>query len=637
MQTLTAGLQWVAAIAYTLVGAIAVIDWLRRRDRPSGYLAMALGLLGAIVLMGQVQHVAGSRYPAILSYLTAVLLILSGYGLFLFRHHLIPYRRGVLVGVSLGAAAVSAWALTFPPSGSGSGATRVSPYVLAFVVVYFGWWSGMVGEPAYRLWRTSRRRPPVQRARLRALAFGYMLIVAVFILLIGLIGAIYGSGKASADAVDPLFSLGFEVLFLAAAPVLLVSFRPPGWLRRSWRAREEEGYRSATNHLLLFSPDRPTLAGRSVEWAIRLLGADGAAVFEPDGSVLASTGIAPEPLEVLATSRLEEGTLRGIDLRTSLSGVMVPMPMEAGTGRMAVVSGSFSPVFGGEEQDRLREYVTAVSVALQRVGLIEKLIESERRLHQANADLERRVEERTRQLQQSNNELSATNRELEAFSYSVSHDLRAPLRAISGFARIVMEEHAERLDPEAMEYLTDISLNAQEMGELIQDLLELSRVGRQQLARLTVAPTEVAQRALERLAAETSGRSVSVAIAEMPECLADPVLLGVVYQNLLANALKFTRDRPTAHVEVGAEAGEGPPVYFVRDDGVGFDMAYSDQLFRPFQRLHPHADYEGTGIGLAIVQRVVARHGGRVWAEGRPDAGATFCFTLSGDAGDEPG
>jgi light-regulated signal transduction histidine kinase (bacteriophytochrome) len=152
-----------------------------------------------------------------------------------------------------------------------------------------------------------------------------------------------------------------------------------------------------------------------------------------------------------------------------------------------------------------------------------------------------------------------------------------------------------------------------------------------------VDPGNVARRVLDKLAPEMAGRTIRVEVAEMPGCEADPVLLQQVYLNLLANAVKFTRVCPVAHIEVGAVPGEIPAVYFVRDDGAGFDMAYKDQLFRVFQRLHPQAEYKGTGVGLAIVQRVVARHGGRVWAEGEPGVGATFYFTLQGGASDELG
>ena len=624
MQQLTIALQWVSAIAYTLLGLAAVVDWLRRRERSHGYLALALGLLGLIILLGQVKRVMGASYPAALGYLTSVGLIGSGYGLLLFRHHLIPYSRRVLVAVSVGALGVSLWALTFPQQSNPN--AKVSGYLLLFVAVYLGYWCGMVGEPAYRLWRASRGRPAVQRARLRALSFGYFLIVAVFVLLIGVIGAIAGSGGSSANGqINPVVGLLFQVLFIAASPVLYVSFRPPAWLRRSWRAREEEGYRTATQDLLLYSPGQAAMAERAVQWAARLIGADGAAIIEEDGSVLASDGLAPELIGIIAGVPFDDRPILRVDSPGNLTAVVVPMPLQRGTGRLAVVSGSFSPIFGGEETDRLREYATSVTAALDRVVLIE-------RVKQANDALESRVAERTRQLEVSNVELSAANQELEAFSYSVSHDLRAPLRAIGGFARIMLEEHAAKLEPEALDYLRDIDTNAVEMGQLIDDLLQLSRLGRQSLSLQAVDPADVARGALDRLQPQIEGRSVEVDVADLPGCNADPALLQQVYLNLLSNAIKFTRASTAAQIEVGSIGGEAPTVYFVRDNGAGFDMAYKDKLFAVFQRLHRQEEYEGTGVGLALVQRIVARHDGRVWAEGEPGVGATFYFTLEGGA-----
>jgi signal transduction histidine kinase len=232
--------------------------------------------------------------------------------------------------------------------------------------------------------------------------------------------------------------------------------------------------------------------------------------------------------------------------------------------------------------------------------------------------------ERTRQLE-------AANKELEAFSYSVSHDLRAPLRAIDGFSRILLEEHAQQLSDEAQEYLGLVRDNTQQMGRLVDDLLSFSRLSRQQIKKQIVAPARIVQQCLEDLRGEQNGRRVEITVGDLPSCQADPSLLKQVWFNLLANALKYTRKRDAALVEVGSRCDRpGERTYFVRDNGVGFDMQYAPKLFGVFQRLHRAEDYEGTGVGLAIVHRIVLRHGGRVWAEAQPDQGATFYFTLEG-------
>ena len=228
-------------------------------------------------------------------------------------------------------------------------------------------------------------------------------------------------------------------------------------------------------------------------------------------------------------------------------------------------------------------------------------------------------------------QLEAANRELDAFSYSVSHDLRAPLRAIDGFSRILLEDHAQQLSEEAVEYLGLVRENTQQMGRLVDDLLTFSRLSRQQVKKQTVAPGRIVQKCIEELRGEQDGRCVEITVGDLPNCEADPSLLKQVWFNLIANAFKYTRKRETAHIEVGCE-GDRPEqrVYFVRDNGVGFDMQYAPKLFGVFQRLHRAEDYEGTGVGLAIVQRIVLHHGGRVWAEAKPDQGATFYFTLEG-------
>ena len=249
---------------------------------------------------------------------------------------------------------------------------------------------------------------------------------------------------------------------------------------------------------------------------------------------------------------------------------------------------------------------------------------AEQALRQAQQETERQVIERTAELQ-------AANKELEAFSYSVSHDLRAPLRAIDGFSRILLKDFAAALPEDARTYLEDVRNNALQMGRLVDDLLAFSRLSRQPIKKQSVASAGLVKDCLEELHAEQQGRSVEIRIADLPVCKADPALLKQVWMNLISNALKYTSKRDLTVLEIGVRNG-GPvaeTTYFVRDNGVGFDMRHAHKLFGVFQRLHRAEDYAGTGVGLAIVQRIVHRHGGRVWAEAQPDKGATFYFTLA--------
>lgn len=249
------------------------------------------------------------------------------------------------------------------------------------------------------------------------------------------------------------------------------------------------------------------------------------------------------------------------------------------------------------------------------------LIESRNQTRQANADLERRVADRTRQLE-------AANRELEAFAYAVSHDLRAPLRSMSGFSQILQESAPPGLDDKSRHYLQRIHDASVRMSSLIDDLLNLSRIGRSELTARPISLSQIAAEAAAAVRERHPTRDVQLEIAPGMEVSADPRLLRIALENLVSNAWKYSSRRPQAHVSIGTQAGEHGPVYFVRDDGVGFDMKYADKLFVPFQRLHPEAEFPGSGIGLVTVQRIVARHGGRVWADAKPDEGATFYFTL---------
>ena len=226
--------------------------------------------------------------------------------------------------------------------------------------------------------------------------------------------------------------------------------------------------------------------------------------------------------------------------------------------------------------------------------------------------------------------LRETNAELESFSYSVSHDLRAPLRAIHGFARILLEDHGPQLEAEAQRLLGVIDENTRRMGQLIDDLLAFSRLGRKELETAPVNMTDLVEGIADGLRRGEGDRAIDVAIAALPPAHGDRDLLRQALTNLLQNALKFTRRRPAARIDIGTRADGGETVYFVKDNGAGFDERYAGKLFGVFQRLHRVDEFEGTGVGLAIVQRIIHRHGGRVWAEGKVDEGATFYFTLPG-------
>jgi signal transduction histidine kinase len=241
-----------------------------------------------------------------------------------------------------------------------------------------------------------------------------------------------------------------------------------------------------------------------------------------------------------------------------------------------------------------------------------------------NQELEGRVRERTAQLEY-------TNRELETFCYSVSHDLRAPLRAIDGFSQALVEDFPKEMPEEALRFLSRIRSSTQRMGQLIEDLLNLSQVSRASLERREIDITEIAKQVAADLRGREPERRIEISISEGLRAEGDPRLLRAAIENLVGNAWKFTSKTEQPKVEIGALREGAPPTFFVRDNGAGFDMAYAAKLFGAFQRLHSNADYPGTGIGLATVQRIMHRHGGRIWAEALPGKGAAFFFTLEPD------
>ncbi len=333
---------------------------------------------------------------------------------------------------------------------------------------------------------------------------------------------------------------------------------------------------------------------------------DGASAVTVAGNATELAGLA-----TAARAAAREGQTMRIGLDSGGHALVLPVQAEGETAGALAVALSAPP---DEVAERLLGlYAERLGVMLENLRLLRSL--------------EERVARRTSQLE-------LANRELESFAYSVSHDLRAPLRAIDGFARAVLEDHGERLPPEGRAYLERVCHAAERMGRLIDDLLALSRVTRREMHRRRVDLSALARAIADELAADEPGRAVDVRIAPGLAVEADPGLVRLLLENLLRNAWKYTRPRTRAVVEFGAErGGAGATVFFVRDNGVGFDMRHAGRLFQPFQRLHRDEEFEGTGIGLATALRVVRRHGGRIWAEAEPGRGAVFRFTLEPEPG----
>ncbi|MEK7700065.1 MAG: PAS domain S-box protein [Planctomycetota bacterium] len=338
-------------------------------------------------------------------------------------------------------------------------------------------------------------------------------------------------------------------------------------------------------------------------------------VLDVNDAYCNATGYSREELQTMSVSDVEsaetaEATARHIQQIKEIGGDRFETLHRCKDGKIIdiEVSANYQKIEGGRFFVFLRDITE------------RKLAEEE--IKRLNAGLEQRVRERTAQLE-------ASNKELESFSYSVSHDLRSPLRAIDGFSRMLLDDYADRLDAEGNRRLDVIRDSAQKMGQLIDDLLAFSRMGRREMTHSDIDMAGLARAVYEELRTATPERMLQFTVNTLPPARGDQSMIRQVFANLLSNAVKFTRPRESAIVEVGGRAEERENVYYVMDNGVGFDMQYVNKLFGVFMRLHSVEEFEGTGVGLALVQRIIHRHGGRVWAEGKVNEGATFYFTLT--------
>lgn len=441
-------------------------------------------------------------------------------------------------------------------------------------------------------------------------------------------------------AANPMVTGGSGIRFVVAAPLksldgfrvgaLAVADREPHTLNEDDLATltdlaalaedELEQHRAVSNRPK--GDGRRTETGKDQE-ALLELGATGI-VSSASPSVEQFLGYAPNELvgaDLLArvdsddVLKIRDGFLQAI--ARPQTAVPVELRVRHRDGSLRILQGVIHALRDGTEPARFA--LSARDITAKR--------QEEAGIQLAQQELERRVAQRTA-------ELEAANQELEAFSYSVSHDLRAPLRLINSFSRVLLLEYSPPLSEEPRRYLQIIYDNAQQMGSLLDALLNFSRLSLQPLRKQRVIVSELIRQVLAELLPQGAGQHIVVTIGELPACSADPVLLRQVFANILSNALKFTRRRQTALIEVGYQlSGEmaGWLEYYIKDNGVGFDMRYADRLFGVFQRLHASDEFEGAGVGLAIVERIIRRHGGRVWAQSTLDQGTTIFFTAESE------
>lgn len=496
-----------------------------------------------------------------------------------------------------------------------------------------------------------------QRLKLASIGTGLLALLIGVLIVVALVPAVGTSGAAL-----------LQVIGVACATAYFLGFSPPRALRRTWQLSELYNFLTelmgqpltrraeATVHTLCRAAERVVGGSAAAalwdplqqKFVIQAMpeGMFDANEFSLAGGVIEQTWRDHRPRlalrgEPLGLSRLQLAPALHLE-----SVFVVPIRSAEREWGLLLIVLRRVPLFLQDDTMMLALLTEQCALALENVSLVNTQRDLIGQLQAWNESLEQRVDERTRKLvlaqdetrqlnqelerrvQERTTQLREANQELEAFSYSVSHDLRAPLRHINGFVSLLTRHAAPRLDEQDLHYLRSISDAANHMAALVEALLAFSRIGRTELHHTRINLDDLVQSTVRDLSSETQEREINWQIQALPETFGDPILLRQVMQNLISNAIKYTTPRSPACIHIGATSDENEHIVFVRDNGVGFDMRYVDKLFGVFQRLHRSEEFEGTGIGLANVRRIIARHGGRTWAEGAVDQGATLFFTL---------
>jgi signal transduction histidine kinase len=587
-------LRYAISAAYVVLTAYTVRDWIRNRKRAQALVALSICLLTAVTLLNDLDIEMGHS-ARLVTILIVFTFLGAGYALLLLRNAFVPLKPRTLriLTAVLAVTALLGIFLSAPNRPGIKPSLAEQVYTTAYGLI----WIACVAEPLVRFYRSARGRAAVQRARLRALSLGYAGIILVLIVNIG---ALLAAGQPGVQLVIDLVSLGI-------VPMLYASFAPPRWLRVVWRQHEEQALSRGTQDLLLASPDAETLADRALDWAIRLVGADGGFIAEAGEKMLATRGLEPAEAAALAgalASRPERGLVRVGPDRTAIA---LPLPLKNGDGTMAVVTGPFTPLFSLDEVERLRQYAVATTSAIDRVLLVEAM-------------------------RQSTAELARSNRALEEFAYVASHDLQEPLRTLAGYVQLLRRRYQGKLDGDADEFIEFASDGAVRMQALVNDLLAYSRAGAHGAEFRETDCENVLRDALSNLRAAIEESGAHVTHNRLPTLMGDPAQITQLFQNLIANAIKF-RGSEQPRIQVGAEPEERGWRFEVRDNGIGIPPEHRERVFSLFQRLHTREEYPGTGIGLALCRRIVERHHGTIWVESLPGQGSRFFFTLSGRGG----
>jgi signal transduction histidine kinase len=576
-------LQLAVALAFGALAVRSTASWIRQTDRRHGYLALALGSLALVILISPLLGGAGSE-PQVLTDLALVLFLVSGYALLMFRDSLVPFssRTRRLIAAVIGLVAVFGIVVQVPAEPQRPHGPLQMIALIAVLVV----WSLCILEPIVRFWQSAKGRHSVEAARLRALSGGY-----AGILLVVIIGTI-GSG------VGPGWTLLTDVITLAVVPILYVSFAPPAWLRRMWREPEEGQFRSGLHDLLLYSPDRATLAGRALSWAQRLVGGEGAFVVDSDGSVLAARGLEPaQAAEIALEHDFLSAVKHGQEPWRKEHMLVVPLDLQIGPGAIIIISGRLTPIFGDDELSRLVLYASSISAGLDRVALSSRIHALER----AKSD----------------------------FLNIASHELRGPMTIIKGYLTMLEAGSLGELSPKATSVLPLLISKSDEINWMLEQMLEASRLeeGRLELNKKRGDIVEITDIAIDGVRMLLRGHDVRLdEPAEPLLAEIDPDRFQMVVRNLLSNAAKYSPAGTDILVRINRD--DGMAAISVIDQGVGISEEDQANLFTRFGRIPTSQHVQGTGLGLWLSREIARMHDGDLTVQSAAGTGSTFVLKV---------
>jgi signal transduction histidine kinase len=575
-------LAFAIEIAFAALALRTALAWAREPDRRHGFLALGLLALALDIIVSPELYATGLA-GQVATDVSVFLFLLSGFGLLMFRDSFVPLRprtRDVIVGLMV-VAGVTAVAAQLP----GSPESMHNSFQAAVLVALIGIWAYCIFDPIVTFWLAARGRPAVEMARLRAISIGYAGVLAVFVF-----GTVAGTLSDPATVVLDLVALGI-------VPILYVAFFPPVLLRRIWRQPEEEQFRSALHDLLLYSPDRVSLADKALGWAERLVGGESAFIVDAGGDVLASKGMSHADARQLAARGKFLANQDGLEPRRVGASIVVPLELQQGRGAMVIRSDRLTPIFGDEELTRLSQYATSLSAGLNRVSLSSKIAALER----AKTD----------------------------FLNIASHELRGPMTVIKGYLTMLEAGAMGEVTPKVQSVLPLLISKSDEVNWMIEQMIEASRLeeGRLALKKHRADIVELTEGAIDGIRVTLSGHEVKVDMpVESIEADVDPDRFQMVIRNLLSNAAKYSPSG--SDIEVDVRRDRDRAFVSVRDQGVGISKEDQARLFTRFGRIQTSAHVQGTGLGLWLSREIARMHDGDLTVDSKVDVGSTFTLTL---------